>query len=286
MKKIFIILATMAACIGVNAEDTYNYFEAADVDSDGWLWLDTKEKLNKYCGFNTKTKTFKVQLTAANYEDDDFNYPEPTLSATVVGYNENGVKGGEGAKTGGIILPIAKDFHYIMNDKSFGGGVAFTLPDLAELDLYLSIDQKEAFMAVYASDGNIRYQDASNIMNYWHGEGMTSLHNPVPGINNCGVWENIQETRGYNINTEDFDTITHEPGKPVTIYLPSLTDGHEVIIHGIKLLTYTNTIDDTGVNELEAVENTKIPVYNLFGQPVDDSYKGIVIKNGQKIIRK
>ncbi len=152
MKKVLLILAAMAAYVGANAQQTYNYFDAADVDSEGWLWLDTKDKLKKYCGFNTKTKTYKIQLTAANYMEynqdlDTDMQPEPETSATAKGYNSEGVKGGEGSKTGGIILPIAKEFHYIANNSTYGGGIALSLPDLAELSLYLSIDQKEAFMA-------------------------------------------------------------------------------------------------------------------------------------------
>lgn len=291
MKKALLLIAAVAAYLGVSAQQTYNYFEAADVDADGWLWLDSKDKLKKYCGFNTKTKTYKIQLTAANYMvvDPDLDaevQPEPETSATVKGYNAEGVQGGEGSKTGGIVLPIAKGFHYMMSNTSFGGGIALTLPDLAELSLYLSVDQKEAFMAVKAADGAVRYQDTGDIVNYWHGEGIQTLHQPVPGINFCGIWENIQDSKGYNMATESDTFITHEPGKPVTLYLPSLTDGHKVIIQGIKLLTYTNTNSNSAVDEIGVAADENSQSYNLFGQPVDDSYKGIVIKNGKKIIRK
>ncbi|MDE7135555.1 MAG: hypothetical protein K2N91_02890, partial [Muribaculaceae bacterium] len=130
--------------------------------------------------------------------------------------------------------------------------------------------------------------------NYWHGEGLESMHNPVPGINYCGTWAEIQNTVGYDAIKEVNTYLTHEPGKPVTLWFPSLTDGHQVIIHGIKLLTYTNaadgtpgTPDDSAVDEIfSESEDMNAPAYNLMGIPVDDSYKGIIIKNGKKIIRK
>lgn len=279
-------MALAATFVSVSAQQTYNYFDAVDVDSDGWLWLDTKEKLDKYCGYNTKSKTYKVQFTEAGYEDIDFTYPGPQKKPNIEGYNSEGVKGGEGSKKGGIVLPIAKDFHYIMNDKSFGGGIAFTLPDLAEINLYMSLDQQEAFMAIYAADGNIRYQDTKDFANFWHGEGLQSMHNPVPGINYCGIWKNIQDTEGYDAIKEIPEFLTHEPGKPVTLWFPSLTDGHEIIIHGIKLLTYTNAADDSAVENIYMDNDGNAPAYNLMGVPVDENYKGIVIRNGKKVIRK
>ena len=284
MKKLLLMAALCCACAGANAQQTYNYFDAEDVDADGWLWLDSSAKLNKYCNY---TQTAKIQLTEAGYEDVDFTYPAATKNATIKGYNAEGVKGGEGSKTGGIVLPMAKDFHYIMNNKSFGGGVAFHLPDLAELSLYISLDQKEAFMAVYDAAGDVRYQDTNCLVNYMHGEGLASLHNPVPGISYCGTWSNLQ-----NISLEDpytpgqFNEIPHAPGKAVTVYLPSLTDGHEIIIHGIKLLTYTNTVDNSAVDEIYSADDENAPAYNLMGVPVNDNYKGIVIKNGKKEIRR
>ena len=41
----------------------------------------------------------------------------------------------------------------------------------------------------------------------------------------------------------------------------------------------------TGINKVEAdTENVNAPAYNLAGQRVNNSYKGIIIKNGKKYI--
>jgi hypothetical protein len=45
--------------------------------------------------------------------------------------------------------------------------------------------------------------------------------------------------------------------------------------------------EETGIDEVSADESNNEPVYNLNGQRIDgNSAKGIVIKNGQKILRK
>ena len=40
MKKFLLSIAAVAACIGASAQATYNYFDAVDVDANGWLWFD------------------------------------------------------------------------------------------------------------------------------------------------------------------------------------------------------------------------------------------------------
>ena len=43
----------------------------------------------------------------------------------------------------------------------------------------------------------------------------------------------------------------------------------------------------TGINAVRTmVENENAPIYNLAGQRVDKSFKGVVIKNGKKFIQK
>ena len=42
----------------------------------------------------------------------------------------------------------------------------------------------------------------------------------------------------------------------------------------------------TGIDAVGAVESDNAPVYNVSGQRVGAAYKGLVIKNGKKFIRK
>lgn len=63
------------------------------------------------------------------------------------------------------------------------------------------------------------------------------------------------------------------------------TAGADVALHGIWVKTGTAT----GISSVEA-EGTAVsadaPTYNLSGQKVDSSYKGIVVKDGKKYINK
>lgn len=42
----------------------------------------------------------------------------------------------------------------------------------------------------------------------------------------------------------------------------------------------------TGINNVETITNVNAPVYNISGQQVSKNYKGIVIQNGKKFIKK
>jgi hypothetical protein len=57
--------------------------------------------------------------------------------------------------------------------------------------------------------------------------------------------------------------------------------------NGRFYLHFTDVTEETGIDEVSADESNNEPVYNLNGQRIDgNSAKGIVIKNGQKILRK
>ncbi len=51
-----------------------------------------------------------------------------------------------------------------------------------------------------------------------------------------------------------------------------------------KILTVNGT--STNISTIKANTDVNAPVYNLAGQKVDNSYKGLVIKNGKKVINK
>jgi hypothetical protein len=45
--------------------------------------------------------------------------------------------------------------------------------------------------------------------------------------------------------------------------------------------------EGTGIVVVKAAEqNANAPIYNLAGQQVDKSYKGVVIQNGKKMVQK
>ena len=62
------------------------------------------------------------------------------------------------------------------------------------------------------------------------------------------------------------------------------TPGHQV---RVKKITVTLKNDPTGINEVNnGTVNENAPIYNLAGQRVGKDYKGVVIQNGKKFIKK
>ena len=55
----------------------------------------------------------------------------------------------------------------------------------------------------------------------------------------------------------------------------------------VKKITVTLKNDPTGINEVSnSTVNANAPIYNLAGQRVGKDYKGVVIQNGKKFIKK
>ena len=116
----------------------------------------------------------------------------------------------------------------------------------------------------------------------------TQYGNATYYISDDGTETNqLKVFRGYYLKNEKFTAADQ------------IKVGDEVIVYGV-LINYNNTTPEinqynylyshngktTGISEI-AVDNAKTsPVYNTAGQRVDSSYKGIVIKNGKKVLVK
>ena len=61
------------------------------------------------------------------------------------------------------------------------------------------------------------------------------------------------------------------------------TKGADIALHGIKFVAGTTS---TGISSIEAAAKNDDKTYNMVGQQVSGSFKGIVIKNGKKFINK
>ena len=138
------MLAVAAISMNAQTAATFNFFDPADCDADGWLWLDTPEKIAKYVGPDKKLK-----LVNAPYEIEDpefpgeMVYPESTTDPYIKGYNNKGEQGGEGSKTGAIILPAAEEHHAFWGDH--GGAILVNMPDCATFDVYLSQELPDTY---------------------------------------------------------------------------------------------------------------------------------------------
>lgn len=281
MKKTLLFAALSLAAMSVNAQQTYNYFDASDVDADGWLWLDTPEKLSKYCGVISSSKSYKIGLVDATYEDDMFMYPPCETSATVQGWNDKGVRGGEGSKTGGIVLPAAQSSFFLgWTASETGGGILLQMPDCAELSVYVSTSEKNVFLGAFGAPGIARSADCQYIMSY---QEQLFSDDPLPDATYCGAWNNIQDykTEKRDENDKLLSTFQIKSETATTGYVVNL-DEAEMILHGLKVMTYTPTADV----ETVGADNADAPCYDLLGRRVDDTYRGLVISAGRKFIRR
>jgi hypothetical protein len=96
------------------------------------------------------------------------------------------------------------------------------------------------------------------------------------------------ETKSVNIlNSRKFIWFVFdaEPGETYYVF----GNNWQVGFQGVKFYKGKSIKDyiPSGINTIKAFEqNADTPIYNLSGQKVDKSYKGIVIQNGRKFVNK
>lgn len=277
MKKFLLAVAALAAVSSVSAQEIYNYFDAADVDANGWLWFDTQEKIDKYVGFQGMGENPKIMLVTAGYEDKDGQYPEPTAESDAKGWNIEGVQGGEGAKTGAIILCGASSS--LGSTEPNGGGILMHLPDCAEFNLFLSTEGDRIAPALWGANKvwaePIDCGVISTYMPKWPGE-------PLATVNQY-EWLNMQNLINSNVDR----TLYSPKGQKVTALIRNNINV-PLYIHGIKVMTYTKAsnseagIDDVlggsalslsfNGNAVNATEAADMSVYSVSGAKVAEAH--------------
>ena len=246
MKKFLLSVAAMAAMVPSFAQTTYNFFDPADCDADGWLWFDSQEKLDKYCGFGSK---YKIMLMSTTAEDADGQFPEPELDGTIDGYNVVGELGGEGAKIGAIIVP--KSNSWTSKD---GGSIVLFLPDCASFNIFMS---SENDLLPYVSckqnewlDENLWSKDITPVKSYMHMIG-TSLWAQKMGFpaqeQKQYKWLDIQNLKDDNTGA----TIASPIGQKVTARITNAAIA-PLLIQGIRVFTYTNTQGNSAIEDIIA----------------------------------
>ena len=64
--------------------------------------------------------------------------------------------------------------------------------------------------------------------------------------------------------------------------LPLSNDRIQIVAYG-----YTEPSDATGIEDVRGkMADSRGDAYNLNGQKVDDSYRGLIIRNGRKVVKK
>ncbi len=261
-------MAAVACMVSASAQTVYNYFDAADVDANGWLWFDTQAKIDKYVGWGNK---YKIQLQSATYEDADGQYPEPYGDPTAIGWNAAGEQG-EGAKTGAIILPEGSVFTNGSTNPN-GGAILFQLPDCAEIDMYLSTNAAPICLGLSGGKGTLETIDLATIYVY----SKFGFVNNVLANATQYEWKNVQDV----INENTLLKLASPEGEKVTGMIRNNMK-RPLYVQGIKILTYTNAAnqEDAGIdgviadgalaltvdgNNVSASEDAMFEVYSIAG---------------------
>lgn len=245
MKKILLPLLAFATVSVAVAQETYNYFDAADVDANGWLWFDTQAKIDKYVGFATPGNNPKIMLQSATFENVDGEYAEPYADPELAGCNADGELAGTGAKVGSIMLPPGSK---ATNDSPDGGGIMLWLPDCAEVSVYVSADNF-IFAGVLGAKGWVEPIDC----------GVVQTYTKLGFINKyflkaCqGEVNNIQNVKNANTGL----TWYAEKGNKVTCLLRNNFKSN-IYLHGIKVLTYTQANAASGIDDVEAADGLSL----------------------------
>lgn len=97
------------------------------------------------------------------------------------------------------------------------------------------------------------------------------------------IWNSANSTDGKG------KVVNHRIIYPFEAYvqLPVVKDSEDNVVAKPEVLT-VKFPDDTisGISNVEEDQNRTVQTYNIFGMPVDENYKGIVIRNGKKYIQK
>ena len=292
MKKSLLTLAALAVMTSANAQTTVNYFDPADCDSNGWLWFDTQEKLDKYCvRYNSilaedskgewvpnPTKPSIVLLSTTYEVEDGFGGGErlfPELDPTIKGLNASGVLGGEGSWTGAISLIGTNSS--LGSDDPNGAGIALYLPSCASIEMALSLAAEEGeteidpemAVGLWSSKEWKPEGDIQKIFVFWD----------IPWLGTGCLAEEYQYTWTNMLQMKEGNTgnqIDSTPGQKVSIKVRN-NKGRNLLVQGMKVLCYAS--DGSGVADVEiADQNAPVEYYNLQGIRVTNPENGMFIR--------
>lgn len=235
----------MAFCMttGLHAQE-YNMFNPTDCDAEGWLWLNTQTKVDKYVGLidedeeAVNTEGALIQMAYSNVKPD---FPPTTVDADIMGYGTDGELGTEGALKGAIILPPSSK---IMNYN--GGGVLVRLPSCSSFAVCVSSPDK-VYMQLLAST-DIQIEKFGLVVGY-------SVFRPfaragVTKVTGLESKANAKTGNSFKSDTPKYALLRN--GTSDTIF-----------VHGFKITTPRP--ESTGIQEVATSSNMKADVYTVDG---------------------
>ena len=256
MKRFTLLMACLATLTAANAQK--NLFDAADVDANGWLWLNTQAKIDKYVSqANNEDEKIDpagkpIQLVSATFGDYEDNVVDPDY--------EGAASDGQTALKGGIVF--AKASTQMSNS---GGGIALMMPSCKEIAFYFSSNATMMAALKGSSDINATFGNYTIV---------ASRSTSFTKLSSAGQyqWNNAQDkwTSGSMSLVSD---------KAIYAYLQYYSK-YDFMLHGLKVITQeaeTGIYDVKADNQLGMVlldktlslrEPARVDVYTTTGQHV------------------
>lgn len=284
MKKIVTLAMLAVATMNASAQETFNLFSPADCDADGWLWLNTQEKIDRYVGkINEDAYTVDpngkvIQMAFANINPDyTETYADPeaygvdTQGNTIL---DEGVNKDECIK-GAIVLAPASAMM-----ATNGGCLVLNLPSCATIDLMLSSEARMLGRTLMLSSTNGIDNDNSTGENPWTGDtkSIYAKASVLGSLHGAGQWkwEGVESlNNGFN------NDITFKSESPVYFALQNCHK-YPIYVHAIRITTPKQ--ETVGIQETITNKQERNAYYNLAGQRMTSPVKGINIIAGKKVI--
>lgn len=283
MKKFLLSFFMVASALCANAQTSL--FDAADIDSDGWLWFNTQAKIDKYVGLINEDD-YKLdpsgKLIQLVYADQMPDYPAAVADPDMYGIGSDGYafeeiveedKKGLDAIKGSIMLPASTG-----NMTYNGGGIALMLPSCVDISIIASSEASFYWRILASKENDAVFNDVNTGDKYvehkWSNLKAYSMFNaPSAGQKTLSGIENF--SNGYY----DFTIKSDEPRYVF------ITHGRKypIYIHAIKV---TVKGDANSISAPEADAQSSVRIFNLNGQEITSATSGIVIMNGKKVLVK
>ena len=285
MKKIITLAMLAVATMNASAQETFNLFSPADCDADGWLWLNTQAKIDRYVGkINEDAYTVDpngkvIQLAFANITPD---YPETVADPEAYGVDtqgytilDEGVNKDECIKGAIVLAPASAQM------STNGGCLVLNLPSCATIDMILSSEASMLARTLMLSPTNGIDNDNSTGEDKWTGDtkAIYSKATLFGKLHAAGqfTWTGIESL--HNGNNGD---LTFKSESPVYFALQNCHK-YPIYVHAIRITTPKQ--ETVGIQETITNKQERNTYYNLAGQRMTTPAKGINIIAGKKVVK-
>ena len=287
MKKIVTLAMLAVATMNASAQTTYNLFSPTDCDADGWLWLNTQAKIDRYVGNIDDEKGYTVdpngkviQMAYANITPDyTETYADPeAYGVDTQGYTilDEGVNKDECIKGAIVLAPASAQM------STNGGCLVLNLPSCATIDMILSSEASMLARTLMLSPNNgIDIDNTPAGGEAWTGDtkAIYSKATLFGKLHAAGqfTWTGIESL--HNGNNGD---LTFKSESPVYFALQNCHK-YPIYVHAIRITTPKQ--ETVGIQENIANKQEHNAYYNLAGQRMTSPVKGINIIAGKKVIK-